>query len=164
MSSIYIGFIYLWFDTIHKWYYIGSHKGSIDDGYIGSGKVFLKTYKLRPHTFKRKIITLIEKEENILIEEQKWLNLIKPEELLTNCNIKNNTCKYYNLRKVATGGYRKEVFHNLICEVCNIEFIRKRTDVRTCSKSCGYENSKKKQIGKVPWNKGKTKLVFLPVF
>jgi len=35
-----IGFIYKWTNLINGKMYIGSHKGTIDDGYIGSGKYF----------------------------------------------------------------------------------------------------------------------------
>ena len=30
------GFVYIWYDRKHKRYYIGSHWGSEDDGYICS--------------------------------------------------------------------------------------------------------------------------------
>ena len=32
------GFIYIWFDTKRKMYYIGCHVGKEDDGYICSSK------------------------------------------------------------------------------------------------------------------------------
>lgn len=30
------GFVYIWYDRKRKLYYIGSHKGNINDGYICS--------------------------------------------------------------------------------------------------------------------------------
>lgn len=91
------GFVYLWYDTIRKKYYLGSHLGFPNDGYIGSNHRFQCAYKSRPETFKRKIL---ESHENItsshlLKREQFWLNKIKPEEL---------TLRYYNEKNVASGG------------------------------------------------------------
>ena len=37
--SIY-GFVYIWMDKTNKKFYVDSHKGSINDGYIGSGTKF----------------------------------------------------------------------------------------------------------------------------
>ncbi len=34
------GFVYCWINNINSKWYIGSHKGSIDDGYVGSGRIF----------------------------------------------------------------------------------------------------------------------------
>lgn len=49
-------FVYCWTDHAKAKFYIGYHKGSFDDGYIGSGKYFLNAYKRRPHDFTRQII------------------------------------------------------------------------------------------------------------
>lgn len=40
-----IGFVYVWINRTNGRYYIGSHKGTPDDGYIGSGKAFLRAVK-----------------------------------------------------------------------------------------------------------------------
>lgn len=50
------GFVYKWTNTINKKWYYGSHKGSVGDGYIGSGKVFLQAYKKNKECFSREII------------------------------------------------------------------------------------------------------------
>ena len=39
------GFVYIWINNINQKYYLGSHEGSIDDGYIGSGKLFVRAIK-----------------------------------------------------------------------------------------------------------------------
>lgn len=91
------GFIYIWRDNLRNKYYIGSHQGTIDDGYLGSGKFFLNAYSKRPNDFKRRIIKefdVITRKE-LLSEEQKWLKLIDKSEL---------GAKYYNLKNVAAGG------------------------------------------------------------
>ena len=66
------GFVYKWSDTSNGMYYIGCHKGDVNDGYIGSGTYFLKAYNKRPEAFKREIIYVgkhfAELEEFILTE------------------------------------------------------------------------------------------------
>jgi hypothetical protein len=85
------GFIYLWYDRKHKRYYIGAHFGTIDDGYICSSKWMRDAYRYRPHDFKRRIIeTGFETTRKMFESEDKWLSMIKEEELGK---------RYYNLRK-----------------------------------------------------------------
>ena len=66
------GFVYKWVDSSNNMYYIGSHKGTIDDGYIGSGVHFNRAYSKRPESFTRQIIYVgedyLELEEFILEE------------------------------------------------------------------------------------------------
>lgn len=91
------GFVYLWKDTKRNKFYLGSHFGSLDDGYVGSNNRFICAFKSRPETFKRRIL---EQHSNItskdlLKKEEAWLQLIKVEELGN---------KYYNEKRVAAGG------------------------------------------------------------
>lgn len=39
------GFVYLWVNRNNGKWYIGSHAGTLDDGYVGSGKVFQRAVK-----------------------------------------------------------------------------------------------------------------------
>jgi hypothetical protein len=92
MSS---GFIYIWFDKKYKRYYVGAHWGTIEDGYICSSPWMLRSYKNRPHDFKRRIILRnISSRLEMFELEKTYLNMIKESE------IKPNTDKprYYNLR------------------------------------------------------------------
>lgn len=51
-----IGFVYVWFNVTNHRYYIGSHKGHPNDGYIGSGFAFKSAYKkYGPENFVRHI-------------------------------------------------------------------------------------------------------------
>lgn len=88
------GFVYIWFDRKHKRYYVGCHWGTEDDGYICSSSWMLQAFRIRPNDFKRRIIkTNINSREQTYIEEQRFLNMISPEELRIryyNLNIKNN--------------------------------------------------------------------------
>jgi uncharacterized CHY-type Zn-finger protein len=83
------GFVYIWYDRKHKRYYIGCHWGNQNDGYVCSSSWMNQAYRIRPQDFKRRIIkTNILSRADTYIEEQKYLDMIKPEELKT---------RYYNL-------------------------------------------------------------------
>jgi len=49
-------FVYCWTDHKTNKLYIGSHKGTTDDGYVCSSKHMMKEYKKRPADFTRQII------------------------------------------------------------------------------------------------------------
>lgn len=49
-------FVYCWTDHKTNKLYVGSHKGSTDDGYICSSKIMKEEYKKRPNDFTRQII------------------------------------------------------------------------------------------------------------
>ena len=85
------GFVYRWYDSSNGMYYVGSHKGSVDDSYKGSGKRFKRAYKKRPECFTREVFYIgehyLELEEFILCE----------------LDAENNP-EYYNLKNAAVGG------------------------------------------------------------
>ena len=85
------GFVYKWTDSTNNKTYIGSHMGSINDGYIGSGTFFRAAYKKRPQSFSREILEYAIK-DLILETEQKYLDQIEWD----------NT---YNLSSGANGGH-----------------------------------------------------------
>ena len=49
-------FVYCWTDHKTNKLYVGSHRGSLHDGYICSSKLVLEEYKKRPNDFTRQII------------------------------------------------------------------------------------------------------------
>ena len=49
-------FVYCWTDHKTNKLYVGSHKGSTDDGYVCSSKYMMEEYKKRPENFTRQII------------------------------------------------------------------------------------------------------------
>jgi len=49
-------FVYCWTDNKTNKLYVGSHKGSLDDGYICSSKIMIEEYKNRPKDFTRQIV------------------------------------------------------------------------------------------------------------
>lgn len=84
------GFVYIWRDSKHKRYYVGCHWGHVDDGYVCSSTWMMQAYYRRPRDFKRKILkTNILSKKQTFIEEQYYLNMIKPEE---------KKIRYYNLQ------------------------------------------------------------------
>ena len=69
------GFIYKWIDSTNNKTYVGSHLGTPDDGYIGSGAFFKAAYKKRPESFTREILEYVSKD--VLLEvEQCYLDKI----------------------------------------------------------------------------------------
>ena len=74
------GFVYIWYDRKHKRFYVGSHWGNPDDGYVCSSQWMKRAYGRRPQDFKRRIISTIETtHRDLLQEEQRWLQMIKQE-------------------------------------------------------------------------------------
>jgi hypothetical protein len=67
-------FLYEWFDKTKNMFYIGVHKGTVDDGYVCSCKIMLEEFKKRPEDFERKILkfgifsNLIQEETQLLKE------------------------------------------------------------------------------------------------
>jgi hypothetical protein len=91
----YSGFIYEWTNKLDGMKYIGSHKGTIDDGYTGSGKRFENARnKYGIENFERTILEYVEKEENILLKEQHYLDTF-------GCA---KSPLYYNISPTAGGG------------------------------------------------------------
>ena len=96
------GFIYVWYDKKHKRYYVGSHWGDENDGYICSSQWMRRAYERRPDDFKRRIIKKISSSRRELLdEEQRYLGMMKPEELKV---------RYYNLR-VATNHWHADDYN-----------------------------------------------------
>jgi len=89
------GFIYIWKNIKENKFYIGSHLGTFNDGYIGSGLLFKPAYQNSPSSFRRRILEKNIPKKDLLIREEKWLSLIKDSDLGK---------KYYNLKKIAEGG------------------------------------------------------------
>lgn len=102
---IYSGYIYLWFGTKARLYYLGGHHGRVEDRYICSSKMMKRAYARRPETFRFKVLQYVNGDVKDLREaEQRWLDLIKDEELYWTPNIYNKTVRYYNQKKVSSGG------------------------------------------------------------
>lgn len=89
------GFVYIWYDKKRKMFYVGSHWGTENDGYVCSSNRMRDAYRRRPQDFKRRIIKKVYTDKlELLKEEYKFLSLIDETELGE---------KYYNLTKHQNG-------------------------------------------------------------
>jgi hypothetical protein len=96
----YTGYVYLYYDTLEKLYYIGGHQGSVEDKYTCSNTTLKGIINRRPNTIRFKVLQYVNGTTNDLrIVEQKWLDLIKPEELYL-----GKKPKYYNQKIQSSGG------------------------------------------------------------
>jgi len=93
------GFVYVWRDRKHKRYYVGSHWGREDDGYVCSSRWMLAAINRRPNDFKRRVIKrgFIDRAA-LYAEERRWLSMIKPEEIK-----QGSKSRYYNLNIKGAG-------------------------------------------------------------
>lgn len=94
----YYGYVYEWTNVKNNKKYIGSHYGSVEDYYIGSGKDFMVEYKKSPGDFVMIVLEYVTIDDKTLVltTEKKWLDSIP--------NIKDNPL-YYNLNNDAVGGF-----------------------------------------------------------
>ena len=96
----YNSFIYIWKDILFEKYYIGSHIGNIEDGYLFGGIDIKKEYSKRPKDFERNILSYHIVNSNIEIR------LIEKEYLIK-YDVENNT-NFYNRTNESYGGYHKK--------------------------------------------------------
>ena len=103
------GFVYIWYDVKHKRYYVGCHWGSVNDGYICSSNWMRDAYNRRPQDFRRRILKTNLGREKMYIEEQRYLDMQKPEEKKTryyNLNTKNGNPWHQYPESVKTVGQK----------------------------------------------------------
>ena len=99
-DEYYNSFIYRWFDKKLNKFYIGSHYGHINDGYLFGGIDIKKEYKERPHDFEREILSYH------LVFEYSEIRKIEKEYLIK-YDVENNDF-YYNRTNESYGGYHKK--------------------------------------------------------
>lgn len=151
------GFVYIWYDRKHKRFYLGCHWGTDDDGYVCSSRWMRKAYKRRPNDFKRRIIARIDSNrKDLLIEEHRWLEMIREEELGN---------KYYNIRKYHFGHWSLIETHAMSEKLKKAWTPEKRQKAR--EKKLGERNPMKRpdvvakrletwnSVPRAAWNKGK---------
>lgn len=82
-----MAFIYLWRDRSRNMYYVGSHVGKPDDGYVSSSKWLNGEIQYRPQDFRRRVLKFV-RPEMLRREEHAILKKIKRADLGR---------KYYNM-------------------------------------------------------------------
>ena len=95
----YNSFIYLWVDNLKNRFYIGSHYGKIDDGYLFGGIDIKYEYKLRPNDFERMILSYH------IVNNPSEIRLIEKEYLIR-YDVENNN-NFYNRTNESYGGTHK---------------------------------------------------------
>lgn len=71
----YEGYVYAWKCLPEQRLYIGSHIGTVKDGYDGSGTLFRQVFRHYGATqFKRVILEYVEKKDDVKRVEQRWLD------------------------------------------------------------------------------------------
>ncbi len=94
-------FVYIWNDNVTGKMYIGSHKGTKDDGYICSSKYMLEEYQTRPQHFSR-----------VVVAEGSWQNMRNIEaKLLQKVNAAQNEM-FYNKHN-CDGKFYNDGSHNI---------------------------------------------------
>lgn len=74
------GFVYIWYDRKRKMYYIGSHWGAEDDGYICSSNRMRDAYRRRPEDFKRRILNRFYDKSETFQKEREWLKAVNKQD------------------------------------------------------------------------------------
>ena len=149
------GFIYIWYDKKKKKYYIGSHMGLENDGYVCSSTWMRNAYRRRPNDFKRRIIKRMYDvtRTQLFHEENKWLGFIKQTELGK---------KYYNL--INSTSEREPHLHSLVCK-SKLSLLAKQRFLDPVFRKRHSEATKQgmtveirlhlRNVNKrIPWNKG----------
>lgn len=134
------GFVYLWYDSYRKMYYIGCHWGTVKDGYICSSNRMRDAYRRRPQDFKRRILKTNIDRCDLLEEEFKWLSLIKDDELGT---------KYYNFRKHHYGHWSNDLDKSLTIS----EKISKANKGKSLPKNKKWRKNLSKSLSNKPKSK-----------
>jgi len=165
------GFVYKWTDTKRGRYYIGSHWGRFDDGYICSSNSMYKQCKRRPETFTRRILaTVTTSRIDLLDVEQDYLDRIPRKDFgdkAYNVSVKVQRPWWAKGRKV-----KKSVRDKLLASWQNPE--RKANASKMCKGRKPSEDAKlkmakaakkrwkcpklrakqsKRMQGNIPWNK-----------
>jgi hypothetical protein len=137
------GFVYIWFDRKHKRYYIGSHWGTENDGYVCSSRWMRNSYKRRPSDFKRRILRRIDSSrQDLLTEEYRWLEMILENEI---------GIKYYNLTRHLNGHWstddknRLSVGQKISQSPHRSEKISKKAKQRAIEGKCFTDHARERQ-------------------
>jgi len=108
-GNYYNSFIYQWFDRGLNKFYIGSHYGEVNDGYLFGGIDIKKEYKERPNDFERKILSYH------LVSEYSEIRRIEKEYLIK-YDVENND-SFYNRTNESYGGYHKKSVENRLNDI-----------------------------------------------
>jgi hypothetical protein len=129
------GFVYIWYDRKHKRYYVGCHWGYVEDGYICSSNWMRDAYKRRPDDFKRRVLKTDLTREQMYLEEQRYLDMQKPEE---------RKIRYYNIQK-KNGNLWHKYPENVITIGQKISYAKTGKKIGPCSEETKRKISEAKK-------------------
>lgn len=115
------GFVYLWTNAINQKKYLGSHIGTPDDGYTGSGVAFQRAVrKYGLEKFSRVLLETNIPEDQVRLREQHYLDLYNAA----------SSKEFYNLAHQADGGFRhvNESPHKAVYQAKALAGFRKMLD------------------------------------
>lgn len=154
-------FVYCWTDHKTNKLYVGSHKGTTDDGYVCSSKHMMKEYNKRPNDFTRQIIAEGNLED-IRVLEGKILKAVSARLNEDFYNKHDNDGFYFEGWQ--KGQFSEEHRRNMSIAASK----RKRSPEHLAALHAGRRNSKNSpehnaiikakaksfQKGNIPWNTG----------
>ena len=121
-----VGIVYQWTNLENQKWYIGSHYGSLDDGYIASGSIFKKAYRKSKNKMIRSILYI---GEDFRKAEEFYLLYLDAE--------KNR--QSYNMKNTAIGG---DTSH------CFTEESRKKMSESSKNRVVAHSEETKRKISK----------------
>jgi len=140
------GIVYKWTNTINGKWYIGSHKGSCNDGYIASGKAVKNAMsKYGMHVFIRDILYIGEDFREV-------------EEFVLEVLSAATDKKSYNLKNTATGGYvwtgREDTEEYKAWKLAIGSPGEKNPMYKKTHTEEAIQKIRESKLGKPSWNKG----------
>ena len=137
MSAIKRRFIYLTENLINGKCYIGRHTGWFGDNYLGLGRDLLKDIeRYGKDNFKRKILEVVDTEEELNEAEKRWINAYKAVDAIN----------FYNLMDGGIGG---NTLKNLSSEEIKRRSQKFRNTLAAYSDLEKQENSKRKSLAAI---------------
>jgi hypothetical protein len=162
-------FVYCWTDHLTGKLYVGSHKGSIDDGYVCSSKYMMEEYNKRPQDFTRQIIAegqfddirsleiSILKAENVKLNELYYNRSTGNNDFYVKQHTEEAKQKMRAKKLGVKRGPHSEEHKQKIAE--SIKKMGSHSDERKQNMSKAKLGKKQPNVslanmGRIPWNKG----------
>lgn len=148
MNQTYFGFVYLWenthpFANKHK-KYIGQHIGSTEDGYIGSGTIFVNKFYCKKYRgyWKRSILEYCTNQDQLNKAEDKFI-------------LQNNATENEEFCNLRRGGSQGKMHPSSCKKMSKAAKGRIPWNKNKPMSEASRLKMKESLKGRIPWNKGK---------